>query len=159
ALSNGHYVVVSPSWNSSSGAVTWGDGNAGSITGPVSGANSVVGSPNDQVGWGGVTPLPNGHFVISSPYWNSCAGAVSWRNGSASSGGTVGAGNSLTGSSNTDNLSLDTAAPFMGSGCIAALPGGNKYRVCSPKFNGGIGAVSVAEGTYPIAATVQPWNS
>src|SRR5262249_30537434 len=50
ALSNGNYVVGSPSWNANRGAVTWGSGTSG-VTGVVSESNSLVGSsPNDFVG-------------------------------------------------------------------------------------------------------------
>ncbi|MEO8010056.1 MAG: hypothetical protein ABI650_00275, partial [Dokdonella sp.] len=56
ALPNGHYVVVSYDWDSSSiidaGAITWGNGTTGT-SGVVSASNSLVGSSNDdQVGWG-----------------------------------------------------------------------------------------------------------
>ena len=47
ALSNGNYVVISPYWDNgaiaNAGAVTWGSGTSG-VTGPVSSANSLVGS-------------------------------------------------------------------------------------------------------------------
>ena len=48
-LSNGNYVIQSPSWNGDP-AATWGNGSTG-ISGTVSAANSLVGSnPGDQVG-------------------------------------------------------------------------------------------------------------
>jgi hypothetical protein len=55
-LTNGNYVVVSFYWNNAGvsqvGAVTWGNGATG-INGPVSTANSLVGSQsNDHVGHG-----------------------------------------------------------------------------------------------------------
>ena len=47
ALSNGNYVVRSPSWDNGAatdaGAVTWGSGDEG-VSGVVSAANSLVGS-------------------------------------------------------------------------------------------------------------------
>src|SRR5947207_104111 len=70
ALSNGSYVVRSPIWNGNRGAATWGSGSGG-VSGPVSAANSLVGSTaNDQVGSGGVTALSNGNYVVSSSSWN-----------------------------------------------------------------------------------------
>jgi hypothetical protein len=42
ALTNGNYVVASPSWDGGRGAATWGDGTAG-ITGAVDDTNSLVG--------------------------------------------------------------------------------------------------------------------
>src|SRR5262249_7452510 len=79
-LSNGNYGVGSLFWNSGRGAATWGDGRAG-VTGPVSEANSLVGSkPVDQVGRF-ITPLSNGNYVVRSPSWNSARGAATWGDG------------------------------------------------------------------------------
>ncbi|MFT3807111.1 Calx-beta domain-containing protein [Arenimonas sp.] len=108
ALSNGHYVVPSPRWGTSGkpdlGAVTWGNGNTGT-TGVVSAANSLVGaSSGDMVGLysvHGVRPLSNGNYVVSSRNWKNSegieVGALTWRNGSASSPGVVSATNSVIG--------------------------------------------------------------
>src|SRR5207302_1952451 len=92
-LSNGNYLVASPNWNDSRGAVTWANGSMG-VRGTVSKANSLVGSNpgaygEDRVGEGGVTPLSNGNYVVDSPYWSSGGrmpistgrGAVTWGNG------------------------------------------------------------------------------
>src|SRR5262249_23065807 len=66
ALSNGHYVIPSPLWNSTHGAVTWGSGTAG-VIGPVSAANSLVGANlDDYVGSNGVTALNNGNYAVAS---------------------------------------------------------------------------------------------
>ena len=106
ALSNGNYVVVNSSWNNFAGAVTWGDGTTG-VAGPVSSANSLVGStssvgslPGDQLGGiadgaGGVSPLPDGNYVVFSPFWNQFAGAVTWGNGTTGTTGVVSAANSF----------------------------------------------------------------
>jgi len=93
ALTNGNYVVSSPSWDNGAvtgaGAVTWGSGTTG-VTGVVSTANSLVGSTaNDQVGLSGmtsgVTALTNGNYVVSSSNWDNGgvagAGAVTWGSG------------------------------------------------------------------------------
>ena len=81
-LSNGNYVVDSPDWNSSAGAVTWGSGTAG-VSGPVSATNSLVGGDQgNQVGTGkengggigGVTALANGNYVVDSVLWNNATG-------------------------------------------------------------------------------------
>ncbi len=85
ALSNGNYVVSSPDWTNgaaaNAGAVTWGSGMAG-VSGPVSAANSLVGSTaNDGVGgeFNGVTALTNGNYVVSSPAWTNGAAACGGR--------------------------------------------------------------------------------
>ena len=45
------------------GAVTWADGTTG-LVGTVSASNSLVGT--DRLGNGGIVPLANGNFVVSS---------------------------------------------------------------------------------------------
>ncbi len=86
ALSDGNYVVESPSWTNGAaadlGEVTWGSGTAG-VSGAVSATNSLVGSTEaDDVGYGGVTALSNGNYVVSCPFWTNGeaadAGAVTW---------------------------------------------------------------------------------
>ena len=87
-LTNGNYVVISPSWrngaNRNAGAVTFCNGTTG-CTGAVSAANSLVGSTaQDQVGR--VTALTNGNYVVSSEFWNNGTarvGAVTWCNGTS----------------------------------------------------------------------------
>ncbi|WP_206741999.1 hypothetical protein, partial [Hyphomonas beringensis] len=69
-LSNGNYFVLSPNWDnigaSEAGAVTWGSGTEG-VSGEVSKDNSLVGTTaNDRVGYGGVTELSNGNYVVRS---------------------------------------------------------------------------------------------
>ncbi len=108
SLSNGNYVVRSPEWHESRGAVTWGNGTTG-LSGVVSYANSLVGTTaNDQVGSGGISVLANGNYIVSSPNWDNGAavdaGAVTWVRGSDGSllsgvtGQAVGLTNSFTGS-------------------------------------------------------------
>ena len=89
-------------------AVTWGSGTAG-VTGAVSAANSLVGSQaNDQVGFGGITTLGNGNYVVSSNYWANGsatnAGAVTWGSGTAGVTGAVSPANSLVGSQANDSV-------------------------------------------------------
>ncbi len=143
ALSNGNYVVSSPDWTNGAaagaGAVTWGSGTAG-VSGPVSAANSLVGSTaNDGVGGGegsGVTALSNGNYVVSSPNWNNgaaaSAGAVTWGSGTAGVSGPVSAANSLVGSTANDGVG--------DSDGVTALSNGN-YVVTSPDWNNGAAAV------------------
>jgi hypothetical protein len=74
ALSNGNYVVRSPSWNFGRGAATWGSG-IGGISGVVSAANSLV-----SLAQFGVTPLSNGNYVVRSVDVGSI-GAATWASG------------------------------------------------------------------------------
>jgi hypothetical protein len=53
------------------------------VNGPVSAANSLVGSTaNDNVGSGAVRQLTNGDYVVASPNWDNGAainvGAATW---------------------------------------------------------------------------------
>jgi filamentous hemagglutinin family protein len=144
AVGNGHYVVVTGNWNGKMGAVTWGNGSTGiggfGISGSISASNSLVGSTsNDYVGGdgygtlynGGVTVLSNGNYVVASPRWTNGStwftGAVTWVDGNTGLSGAVSPGNSLVGSTVSDQL---------GSGGVKALANGT-YVVLSPSFNNG----------------------
>jgi Repeat of unknown function (DUF5650) len=160
ALTNGNYIVRSPLWNNGAitqaGAATWGNGTTG-ISGPVSVANSLVGtSINDRIGTR-VTALTNGNYVVRSPDWNNgaapSAGAVTWGNGATGTSGPVSAANSLVGS-----IAFDA----VGSQGVTALTNGN-YVVISPFWtNGAItqaGAATWGNGTTGISGPVSPSNS
>ncbi len=135
-LSNGNYVVCSPSWNGNVGAVTWGNGATGT-TGTVSSDNSLVGAAaNDYTGSGtadttlstagnGVTPLPDGSYVVTSPQWNGTIGAATWCSTTGATG-VVSATNSLVGSAAGDKA---------GSGGVVVLTNGN-FVIVSPTWAG-----------------------
>lgn len=160
ALSNGNYVVRSPTWDngavSDAGAATWGSGTTG-VMGAVSAANSLVGSTtNDQVSGTGVTALTNGNYVVASSAWNngaiSAAGAVTWGSGTSGVTGPVTVANSLVGS---------TASDGVGSTGVTALSDGN-YVVRSANWDGvavNTGAVTWGKGTTGIVGAVSASNS
>jgi hypothetical protein len=148
ALANGNYVVSSPYWSpdgtaSHLGAVTWGSGTTG-VAGPISAANSLVGSRfGDYVG--SVIALTNGNYVVSSSDWaldgsNPHAGAVTWGNGASGITGPVSAANSLVGHSLVS----------VGSGGVIALANGN-YAVSSPAWH------DQAQGPPNIGAVTWGW--
>ena len=160
ALANGSYVVSSPGWNNDeaaqAGALTWCSGAAG-CTGPVTPANSLVGSSaDDQVGSNGVTALANGNYV-SSPWWDDGAtpsvGAATWCSGAAGCTGPITLANSLTGSTANDQVS---------SNGITVLTNGH-YVVSSPDWNDGtttgVGAVTWCSGTTGRKGLVTLANS
>jgi hypothetical protein len=161
ALSNGNYVVRSPSWDnggvSDAGAVTWGDGTSGTA-GVVSASNSLVGSTaGDGVGYGSVTELSNGNYVVTSISWHSggaaYAGAVTWCDGATGTVGVVSASNSLVG---------NTAADAVGADGVTALANGNYVVASSNWHNGAVdyaGAVTWGDGTTGIAGPVTAANS
>lgn len=160
-LTNGNFVVNSPSWDNvavfDAGAVTWCSGSTGSNQ-VVSAGNSLVGtSASNNVGSGGVYALSNGNYVVSSYEWDSSTaidvGAVTWGNGATGSAGPVGADNSLIGSSTND---------LVGVTGITALSNGN-YVVNSTGWNNGsiteAGAVTWRSGAGPGAGIVSASNS
>ncbi len=162
ALTNGNYVLAAPGWDNgaavNAGSATWGDGNGGT-SGPISATNSLVGSSTgDRVGNCLTTALSNGNYVVCSVLWsggvtNSNFGAVTWRNGSASSSGLVSAGNSLVGT---------TLGDAVGIGPIIALSNGN-YVVGSRFWDDGsivdAGAASWGNGIGGTSGAVSSVNS
>lgn len=160
-LANGNYVLVNPEWDngavSNAGAVTWGSGTTG-ITGIISAGNSLVGSQaNDGVGFGGVTPLLNGNYLVSSYYWNNSAiieaGAVTFGDGGGGTVGVVSAPNSLVGTHAGDHV---------GNGGITLLANGN-YVVRSPDWDDGVStdvsAVTWGSGGGSTTGAVSAGNS
>ena len=156
-LANGNYVLSTINWDNAGvmdvGAVTWANGTIG-ITGTISPSNSLIGShPVDNVG--GVLPLTNGNYVVSSGSWDNGpvinAGAVTWADGTTGLTGVVSTGNSLVGSSPGDQV-----------GTPHPLANGN-YFVTSPFWDNGAtrdaGAVTWASGTGPSRGVVSPSNS
>lgn len=161
ALTNGNFVVDSPYWNNSLGAVTWGNGTTG-LAGIISATNSLIGSTTgDSVGlyWqltgstSGVTALSNGNYVVDSYEWHNgamfFAGAVTWGSGTAGVKGTISAANSLIGANTYDGI---------GEGHVFALKNGN-YVVDSPWWNGSSGAVTLCDGMAGRTGTVTSTNS
>jgi hypothetical protein len=86
------------------------------MSGPVSAANSLVGSsPGDQVGSSGIAALNNANYVVSSPAWSGRRGAVTWVDGQT--------GQTLDGLSTiSPQNSLLGAAPNSGLAAVAENP-------------------------------------
>ncbi|MFN8443123.1 MAG: choice-of-anchor D domain-containing protein [Caldilineaceae bacterium] len=160
ALSNGNYVVNSPSWDNGSvvnaGAATWGNGSTGTV-GEVSSSNSLVGSgQSDRVGLG-IQALKNGNYVVFSAEWNNGsatkAGAVTWGNGSTGISGVVSSNNSLIGSQQDDQV---------GSGLLTELSNGN-FVIASYQWDNGsaidAGALTWVSGSTGSSGVVNSSNS
>ncbi|HEX5635748.1 MAG TPA: hypothetical protein VFY78_01565, partial [Gammaproteobacteria bacterium] len=160
-LPSGNYVVNSRDWNNGSvadaGAVTWCNGNGGTV-GVISSSNSLVGSSfSDQVGGTSITVLPNGNYLVVSGTWDNGAvsnvGAVTWCNGLTGRAGVLSNSNSLLGSAEFD---------LVGNGGIIILANGN-YLVLSPSCDNGpissAGAVTWGSGTTGITGVVSSSNS
>ncbi len=75
-LSDGDFVVSTYFWNNGAvedaGAATFCSGTSGCPIASVSPTNSVVGSARDDL-QSKILPLPNGDFVVASPFWDSGA--------------------------------------------------------------------------------------
>ena len=168
ALTNGNYVVLSPSWNYNAfalevGAATWcnGDGSTKGLVGP---ANSLVGTTQyDSVGLHAVA-LTNGNYIVLSPHWSypleaTNVGAVTWCDGTNNScAGTYVLPASITGYTQNDMVGGDNA---FGASAVA-LSNGN-YAFVSPSWNNGatsgVGAVTWADGTVASGVPVSQANS
>jgi Repeat of unknown function (DUF5650) len=160
-LVNGNYVVSNPSWDNgpiiNAGAVTWGSGTVG-VKGMVNANNSLVGSfMYDQIGYGGITVLSNGNFVVKSSEWSNNwvakVGAVTLGSGTMGVTGTISTTNSLVGSTANDQV---------GNYGVIALTNGN-YIVCSGNWDNGqtinAGAVTWGNGTTGVKGTITVSNS
>ncbi|MBL9117997.1 MAG: hypothetical protein JNJ83_23515 [Verrucomicrobiaceae bacterium] len=155
ALTNGHYLVLSPGWNGTRGAVTWGNGFYGT-TGVVNSSNSVVGSTvGDQVEL--ISYLDGGACAVGSYLWDNGgvvdAGAVRVCRGDGPTTGAITAANALVGSTAGDNV---------GSRGASNVGEGN-YVVLSPKWrNGGTldaGAATWVSGSTGLTGPVTTANS
>ncbi len=161
ALANGNYVVHSAAWANGAatfaGAATWGDGTSG-IAGPVSAANSLVGSQaNDKVG-SQVLALTNGHYVVGSEWTNGTVaqvGAVTWCNGTSGRTGAVSAANSLIGSQAGDKVANAVAltngnyVAYSFDWANGAAPRAGAATWC----NGATGLVGVVSATNSLVGT------
>lgn len=160
ALTNGHYVVDSPSWDNGAtlnvGAVTWRDGTAASF-GLVSAANSMIGaSAHDSFGSPATVALPNGNYVSLGNNWDDGAtpnaGAVVWCDGVTGCLGTVSASTALVGSTAHDSIGI----------AVDVLPNGN-YVVRMPSWDNGVtadvGASVWGDGIVGLTGAISPSNA
>jgi hypothetical protein len=166
-LTNGNYVVSSPSWDNgpvyNAGAVTWGNG-LGGTTGVVSDANSLVGSTAyDEVGGGyegAVLALTNGNYLVRNAAWDHGslvdAGAVTWGNGMGGTAGAVSDANSLVGTTAEDRVGNTFDR-------VTELANGN-YVVSSRDWDldathADVGAVTWGSGTTGVMGPISDANS
>ena len=173
-LANGNYVVASGFYNPNRlndpnpfGAVTLCNGVTG-CQGTIPSNISLIGSANRQsVGSNGVTPLPNGNYVVNTPGWDngsaSDSGAVTFCNGITGCNNGIHPGNSLLGSKSFDTVG-NAAAPgttnFVNP--VVVLSDGN-YLVVSPNWDKGTtvdaGAVTWCSGTTGCSGEISIFNS
>jgi hypothetical protein len=160
ALTNGNYVVRTPSWDHAGianvGAATFGNGTTG-VSGPVTTSNSLHGTTtNDWVG-SDVDALTNGNYVVRTPYWDHAGianvGAATFGDGTTGVSGPVTTNNSLHGTTTNDRV---------GHEWVAALTNGN-YVVRTPSWDhagiANVGAVTFGDGTTGVSGPVTTDNS
>jgi len=156
-----NYLVLSPNWNGTLGAVTFGDGMTG-VSGLVSASNSFIGDQSgDRIGSSGITTLSNSGgyaYLIRSPLWHGSTGAVTWFDGGGTGiggvpfGGVVGAGNSLVGTTAGDNVGSSSITTIINSGIY-------DYAVVSSNWNGNRGAVTFGHGETGVFGEISSLNS
>jgi len=156
-LANGNYVVPVPTWGPTNiGAITWSDGSHG-VTGPISAANSLIGSHTDDLTALRLVELTNSNIVATAPNWDSTAatdvGAATWINGATGTTGIISAANSLVGT---------TANDYVGSNTLQPLTNGN-YVVDSPFWDSptaaDAGAATWGDGAHGTSGDVSVANS
>jgi hypothetical protein len=145
-LSNGNYVVTSPSWSNTPGddvgAATWGNGSTG-ITGAISSGNSLVGSTANQGLGSSLTALTNGDYVIVDA------------NGAIIRGDGV---HGTTGISSAANSLVDNTTGGSQLANVVALTNGN-YVVSSPGWNNNQGSATWANGVTGLTGIISAANS
>ncbi|MAX40074.1 MAG: hypothetical protein CME33_26330, partial [Gimesia sp.] len=151
-LTTGNVVITDPLFGGLRGAVYLFNGETGELI------STLTGDSYEQIGSGGVTALPNGNFLVSSPEWSNGGtggkiGAITFGNGVTGANGVVSADNSLIGSSSGD---------LVGSGGITVLSNGN-YVVNSPFWNNDaindVGAITFGNGTTGVTGVISQSNS
>jgi|GEM_PF-1443736 len=162
-LTLGGFVVSSPDWDNGlmtidAGAATWGSDTT-PLTGSISAANSLIGmTTGDQISVDGITALTNGHYVVSSPYWDNGGttdvGAATWGDKSGSTVGSVSVGNSLIGVSTNDQIS---------SGRDPVVLANGNYVISTRLWDNGVvqdvGAVTWVNGSAPAIGVISAANS
>jgi hypothetical protein len=155
-LANGNYVVASPSWDDGAvrdvGAATWGSGSGG-LVGPVSAANSLIGGARDDAIAQYIVTLPDGDYVLGSPFWSESRGAATWGSGSGGSTGIVDATNSLVGSTVDDLVTASGIYPLVDGDYVV---GASRWNREGAPF---AGAVARGRGDGSSVGPIGPSNA
>jgi len=154
-LTNGNYVVCDPLFDDGAkadvGAAHLYNGKTHALISTLKGSTA-----NDIVGAWGAIALPNGNFLVQSPFWNNGAvlstGALTWVNGTSGLSGTVSSSNSLVGSTKYDGV----------GNSIYVLQNGNYLVVASSWDNGSVqdaGAVAWGNGSSGTSGVISASNA
>lgn len=147
-LTSGAFVVATPFWDNGGvpdvGAVTWSSSATLIAGGPITPANSLVGSTASDLVGSSVTALANGNYVVRSPEWANGAargaGAVTWCSGATGATGVVSSANSLVGSHAFDHI-----------GAFTGILANGNVVTCSPEWDNGSVADAGAATFIPAA--------
>ena len=161
ALKNGNYVLVSPVWNNTilgatqAGALTWGNGSTGTV-GPVSAANSLVGSHN--LDWLGVyilsaeysMALEDGNYLIPSAAWDEPTNpALTIGDGATGNSGYLNATNSVFGSAAPTVSNYDPVRQRY-------YAKGNTGNIKSPSLDKGLRSLAITNDAAPGERETSP---
>ncbi|MBJ7449023.1 MAG: filamentous hemagglutinin N-terminal domain-containing protein [Parachlamydiales bacterium] len=142
ALTNGNYVVASPTWDNNKGIVGTRGGVNGN-SGTMNSTNSLIGvtggSPGDRLGQL-IVPLENGDYVIGAPNYTINGIAQSGIAFCSTNNGTI---TPSGGSPSTANCLYGTTAND-GVGAVITALDGNAFVVGSPTWHNGATAVGAA---------------
>ena len=156
------WLVKSPSWSSSAGALTVINPSAIAV-GTVSSTNSLVGAAaGDNVGSGGVFGFTGGALMVSSPNFSGGKGAFTVVGSLASLSGTVTAANSLVGNNSTDGAAVNLQTCTAGYYCYTpyAFPGYNYDNFVLLNTNAvGKGSLTLVKPTGAPTGAVSAGNS
>ncbi len=149
-LTNANRLVVTTSWNSDAGAVTFWN-TANDLTGTLGAANSLVGgNAGDGVGdWIVTEDFGSGRYYVATPTWNNDRGAVTFGSITGGRSGLVSASNSLVGSSAGDRVGES----------VLNLAYSDRLLVLSEEWNAERGAVTVINPAAPRVGAVSASNS
>ncbi len=164
-----NYVVDSPAWNGTLGAVTWENGSAAITAAAVGAANSLVGATaGDEVGSvpntstsKPIAVLSNGDYLVFSYSFGGGEGAVTLGTGAGGVAGVVSALNSLVGStpdvggSGGDHVGFDV----LNNLTDFLYLGGTDFVIGSPNWNSATGAVTEAQTETTLTGVVSAANS
>jgi filamentous hemagglutinin family protein len=151
--SNG-YMIGSPSWSSSTGALTFSDASGLFGTGVIGSSNSLVGSAaGDAVGSNiyDITRFGNGKLLLIHRQWGagttgSGKGALTLLQSPAQASGVIDASNSLVGANAGDGAYFYVTA-YSDSGSTYYYDPKTRAVVSNPYFNGNRGMVTLIDSS------------
>ncbi|MFO0936976.1 MAG: FG-GAP-like repeat-containing protein [Gemmataceae bacterium] len=161
-LKTGNYIVHAAFWDrgaaTDAGALAFCSGQFGT-TGPISTANSLIGSHPNDFSASKITLLDNGNYVIANPFFDRSfavpdVGAVTFGDGQNGTVGEISEANSLLGTNDSDRVGING---------VMALAGGVGYVVCTSTWQSSpgitVGAATWGSGTTGIQGTISNANS